>query len=309
MVKEVNITNKETHETIVLGAKAPYALDTIDWDSAAVEQTSYRVPFQIGQFLTGVQVGTRQISITGYVISDVSGVGKSWKQYYEECEQVIEEKKLQLDEIFSIYQDIEITVGDYSIIGRPMSAVKYSNNEEENNEVMCLFSITIQCFDPMFAKGKTFVSMASAESLFHFPMILKQTKIPFGSFEKKQSIVIENDGNVDVGFVATIKADNGSATNPRIYIVETGETLALNGITLDIGDVITIDTRIGNENITLHDVSAVKDINIIGKMIVGSKFFKIKRGHYTYAYGASANIDNLSVSIEFEEKYFNIRGM
>ena len=309
MIKEINITNTETHETIVLGARAPYALDAIDWDSAAVEQTSYRVPFQIGQFLTGVQVGTRQISITGYVISDVSGVGKSWKKYYNECEQMIEDKKLQLDKIFSIYQDVEISVGDYSIVGRPMTSVKYSNNEEENNEVMCLFSVAVQCFDTMFAKGKTYISMASAVSLFHFPMILKQTKIPFGSFEKKQSVIINNDGNVDVGFVAKIKADNGSAMNPKIYIVETGEMLTLNGITLDIGDIITIDTRIGNESIILHDASAVKDVSIIGKMVVGSKFFKIKRGHYTYAYGASANIDNLSVSIEFEEKYFNIRGM
>jgi hypothetical protein len=312
MIKNVTITNKQTYEQIEIGAKAPFVLDSIDWGSASVEQTSYRVPFQIGEFKTGEVVGIRQISIVGYVVADdVTGVGKSWKQYYEDCEKKIEENKLLLDKLFSIYYNVSIETGEYRIEGVPTTAVKYSTNEEDNNEVFCMFSVVLKCFNPMFVKGGTKqTQLATTSGKLHFPLIIKHGGVVFGEIIKRRSVPILNSGDSDAGCVITIFADGGIVKDPKIYIIQTEEFLEFKDVTLRSGDYITVTTETGKENVIWHDASETKEINVIGHLTNDSKFIKIKKGTYDYAYSVDEQyMSNVDVKIEFEEQYFNIRGM
>ena len=311
MIREISVTNVGTGEQIEIGTEVPYFLESIDWGSAAVEQTSYRVPFQIGQFQTGETVGTRSITITGYVLADnVVSDGKTWKQYFDDCEERINENKLILDKIFSVYYNVHIKTGEYTIDGRPTAAVKYSTSEKENNEVMCLFSVVLKCFNPMFKKGTKQTELATTQEAIHFPLIIKEKNNIFGEILRRRSVSITNDGNVESGCKITISADAGIVKNPKIYIIQTEEYIQIEDVELQVGDYIVITTETGEENVILHDASERTETSIIGKVTNGSKYLKVKRGTYDYAYSVDEQYQtNIGVTIEFKEQFFNIKGM
>ena len=75
-----NIENGEEQE---IGFDSPvFVLDSIDWDSPSISMESYRVPFQIGQTLSGVTVGTRKPTVKGCGVADmgkIGALGKAWE--------------------------------------------------------------------------------------------------------------------------------------------------------------------------------------------------------------------------------------
>lgn len=311
MIKEITVANTVTNEQIEIGASVPYILDSIDWGSATVEQTSYRVPFQIGQFQTGENIGTRSVTITGYVLANnVSSTGKTWQQYFDDCEEKINENKLLIDKIFSVYYNVIIRAGEYTIEGRPTTSVKYSTSEKENNEVMCLFSVVLNCFNPMFKKETKQTELAITRGGVHFPIIIKEQNNIFGEILKRRSIPITNESDIDVGCRIVVSAISGEVKNPRLYIVQTEEYIEFEGIDLQLGDYITITTETGEENVILHNAKTGEEKSIIGNVTNGSTYFKIKKGTYDYAYSVGEQYQtSIGVTIEFEEQYFNLRGM
>ena len=75
MIDKIVIRNIENGEEQEISSDNPvFVLDSIDWDSPSISMESYRVPFQIGQTLSGVTVGTRKPTVTGYVVADMSKI-------------------------------------------------------------------------------------------------------------------------------------------------------------------------------------------------------------------------------------------
>ena len=293
--------------------KPPFIIDTIDWDMPSVSMDSYRVPFQVGTTLSGVTVGTRKPTVTGYITANLEQeeiIGITWKEYFEKQEKAIQENKMKLDKLISVYQDVLIIVGEYFLKARPTQSPKYSTDMKENNEVLCYFSLEFECYNPLFYKGSKHVNLAAISGGFHFPLIIPPEKIMFGEIFRRQSINIENSGDADVGCIIRIKANGGVVKNPKIYNVNTNEFLEFDGVTLDNGDYITIKTDIGEENAIKHDISTATDISIIGNLKSKSSFFQIKQGSNFYAYSVAEDyVNNIEVSIEFTERYFNLKGM
>nr|DAP59998.1 MAG TPA: tail protein [Caudoviricetes sp.] len=279
----------------------------------SVSMDSYRVPFQVGTTLSGVTVGTRKPTVTGYITAGLESeevLGMTWKEYFEKQEEAIQENKMKLDKLISVYQDVLITVGDYFLNARPTQPPKYSTDMKENNEVICYFSLEFECYNPLFYKGSKLISLAMISGGFHFPLIIPSEKVIFGEIFRWQSISIENNGDADVGCIIRIKANGGVVKNPKIYNVNTNEFLEFDGVTLDNGDYITITTDIGEENAVKHDISTTTDISVIGNLKPKSKFFQIKQGSNFYAYYVEEEyINNVEISIEYTERYFNVRGM
>lgn len=314
MIKQISIQNIETNEVLeFIADKAPFIIDSIDWDMPSVSMDSYRVPFQVGTTLSGVTVGTRKPIVTGYITADMENeevLGLTWKEYFEKQEEKIQENKMKLDKLISVYQDVLITVGEYFLKARPTQPPKYSTDVKENNEVICYFSLEFECYNPLFYKGSKLISLAMISGGFHFPLIIPPEKVIFGEIFRRQSISIENNGDADVGCIIRIKANGGVVKNPKIYNVNTNEFLEFDGVTLDNGDYITITTDIGEENAIKHDISTTTDISIIGNLKPKSSFFQIKQGSNFYAYSVAEDyVNNIEVSIEFTERYFNVRGM
>lgn len=314
MIKQLSIQNMKTNDILEFVAdKPPFIIDTIDWDMPSVSMDSYRVPFQVGTTLSGVTVGTRKPTVTGYITANLEQeeiLGMTWKEYFEKQEKAIQENKMKLDKLISVYQDVLIIVGEYFLKARPTQSPKYSTDMKENNEVLCYFSLEFECYNPLFYKGSKHVNLAAISGGFHFPLIIPPEKIMFGEIFRRQSINIENSGDADVGCIIRIKANGGVVKNPKIYNVNTNEFLEFDGVTLDNGDYITIKTDIGEENAIKHDISTATDISIIGNLKSKSSFFQIKQGSNFYAYSVAEDyVNNIEVSIEFTERYFNLKGM
>lgn len=314
MIKQLSIQNMTTNDILEFVAdKPPFIIDTIDWDMPSVSMDSYRVPFQFGTTLSGVTVGTRKPTVTGYITANLEQeeiIGMTWKEYFEKQEKAIQENKMKLDKLISVYQDVLIIVGEYFLKARPTQSPKYSTDMKENNEVLCYFSLEFECYNPLFYKGSKHVNLAAISGGFHFPLIIPPEKIMFGEIFRRQSINIENSGDADVGCIIRIKASGGIVKNPKIYNVNTNEFLEFDGVTLDNGDYITIKTDIGEENAIKHDISTATDISIIGNLKSKSSFFQIKQGSNFYAYSVAEDyVNNIEVSIEFTERYFNLKGM
>ena len=315
MIDKIIIRNIENGEEQEISSDSPvFVLDSIDWDSPSVSMESYRVPFQIGQTLSGVTVGTRKPTVTGYVVADMSKIealGKTWEEFFNEQKQQIEESKKKLDKLISVYQDVVIKAGEYFLDARPTQPPKYSTERKENNEVMCLFTLEFECYNPLFYSESKIVELASISSDFHFPLIIPtESGVVFGKIMRRQSLIVENDGDSAVGCIITIAAEGGQVKNPSVYNVNTGKKIALDGVTLNDGDIVTINTNIGEENVIQHIRSESKDVSLIGYVRTGSDYIQIEQGSAFYAYEVDEQYkNNIIVSISYVERYFNIRGM
>ena len=317
MINDIVLTNLSTNVSIPMHRDSgQYIIDEIDWDSPSVSMSTYRVPFQVGSTLAGVTVGTRKPSIIGYVIADLSNVntlGMTMQEYYAIQLQQIEEAKAVLNKLINVSQDLRIEADGYYLIGRPTIPVKYSSNENENNDVLCQFEIELECYDPLFHGESKSVSLAAATPMFHFPMInTKQTGdtyTVFGSILNRQTMEVLNNGDADVGCEIKIAAIAG-VSNPRVYNVGTNEFIEFENITMEAGDIITINTDVGEEQAVWHDSSQNKDLSIVGNLKDGSTFFKIAPGAGLYAYSVPEGYENnVEIMISYTEKYFNLTRM
>lgn len=320
MIQELQIINKVNGQQLSLArdGSTQYVLDEIDWDVPSVSFSTYRVPFQIGVSLSGVELGTRKPSITGYVVSRLHGMeflGRGWNEFLEAQLQDIEQKKYELNRVINPLQDIRVIVGDYFIEGRPSSAVKFSSKENENNEVLCMFTIDINCFSPMFRlnKGKQTV-FAQVQNKFHFPLVLKETGNIMGIVSRQKIVNVINDGDCDIGGIIKLEAVGGTVQNPTIFNVDTQEQFMIR-LTLDDGDYLLINTKIGEESVIHHDANYFgtgqsKDENVIGDVLEGSSFFQFKQGSNLYGYSVEEGSDVfVDLTIDMDEQFLNLKGM
>lgn len=312
MIKEISIQNIQTNNVVNMGYEGSFIIDKINWDAPSISLDSYRVPFQIGTTFLGVTIGDRTPTITGHIVADLKNeniLGMKWNDYFKKQEQLIEEQKEVLNRLININQWVIIKAGEYSLKAKPTQPPKYSSNESENNEVLCYFELEFECFDPLFYSETKYIELATIQESFHFPLVIPKEKVIFGEIQKRQSISVHNDSDVDCGCIITIKATGGIVTNPKVYNVNTGEYIAFEGVSLKQNDVLTINTNIGEENVIVHRVETAKDERIIGKLVRGSKFIQIKQGVNFYAYEVESGSTSVEVVIEYTQKRINIKGM
>ena len=315
MIKEMTLTNINTQASIILddGTKSVYVLDSIDWDAPSVSLSTYRVPRQVGESFSSMVVGSRNPTIIGYVVADVTSIeAKTWDEYYNKQLEQIEENKLVLDKLINIYYDILIEANGYKLYCRPVSPVKYANTETDNNEVVCMFQVELKCFEPMFVGNKNTIGLTEIAGMFHFPFHSTATeKLVFGHVKQKGNIVIENNSDIDSGCVIIIRAVAGVLVDPVVNNITSGEYIGLEGVTIPYGDYVEINTNTGEEEVVHHQVSqgGVKK-SLVGNLTAGSTFFKVNQGAGIYGFTMDEQYrNNAEVVIEFEEKFFNIRGM
>ncbi len=318
MIETITLINVTKQKNITLSKSSlQFVLDSINWDAPSIESSVYRVPYQIGSTLDNIVIGTRKPTIEGYVIADTSAIdssGMSWDEYYKRQLDEINNSKEFLDDVIAVYDEVIIVANGYYLKGYPTQPVKYSSEEQENNEVLCKFSAEFECFEPLFYRDSRIVHLAYTISMFHFPWIMTEDKTDeytvFGEIHKRSSLLVENEGNVDVGCTITVKAVGGSVSNPRVYNVNTSEFIEFNGLILNDGETLVIVTETGKENAVKHSIARTSDESVIGLMTIGSEFLKIRRGANYYAYSADEqSMNNIDVTIEYTEKFFNVRGM
>lgn len=319
MINEFTVINKQTNKTLLLSKlkdKTPYILDTVDWGQPEIEINTYSVPYQVGLSLSGISIKDRDINIIGYVVSDVEPtLGIEWSEYIENQRKDVEEKQWELSRFFMPTQDVRIYVGNYFVDARPTEIIKYSTEEKENNEILCLFSLNLKCFSPMFRleKGKQTI-LAQVKQMWRFPWVLKEHGNIFGVISSQKLVEVKNNGDCDIGAVIRFEARNGTIKNPEIFNVTTGEFFKV-AVTLDAGDYLIINTNIGEESVVLHDSRYEnsldsRDLNVISYVEMGSTFLQIKQGSHLLGYNVEEGGEVfVSLSVNIDEQFFYLKGM
>lgn len=297
MVENVTLRNMVTNAVLELDKVTTpyYILESATWGEIEGKHHEYKYVNQVGVHVTGTSLGTRPVTITGWVIADT--------------EAQMDERKGMLNRFVNPQQIIELTYKKYHLKFLPDSSIKYSVTMAENNEVMCKFQIIGMAADPLFKDEQDDkVSAASTKAMFHFPLIMSKAKKPptvmFGVREPSLIVNVYNSGAVSTGMKIVFKA-LGTLTGPSLINVYTQEFFKLNK-TMYAGERVEVTTTIGEKKV-LALINGIEE-NYFRYRDLDSTWLQLDVGDNLFRYDADAGIDNLEVYIYFSNKYLEVQG-
>lgn len=297
MVENITLKNLTTSAVLELDMVTTpyYILDNVDWGQIGSTHHSYKYINQIGVYVTGTSLETRDIAITGWVIADT--------------ERQMDDRKRMLNSFVNPQQLIEIEYKQYRLNFLPDNSIKYGTTIKENNEVMCKFKIDGIAPDPLFKEDhEDRVAAATTKGLFHFPLIINKTEqspptIMFGLREPSLIINVYNSGAVATGMRLVFKA-TGTVVGPTFINVKTQKYFKINK-TLVAGEEVEINTNTGERKITgrLNGVES----NYFKYMDLNSTFLQLEKGDNLFRYDADENLDGLEAYVYFNNRYLEVQ--
>lgn len=296
MTDNITVINKVSSTSITLDQDASvYLLDQVDWGVVESNHQSYKYVNQVGVYVTGSTLETRDISIVGWV------VGKN--------EDELRYKRSILNKMINPTQLHEVIVRDFRLEFLPTSSIKYSVNFAENNNVMCRFMINGFCPDPLFAgKNENRIEAATTIPKFRFPLMIPKgipgmrDGIIMGLREPSLLVNIENDGDVPTGMRIVFLA-TATITNPYIINAVTMEYIKINK-TMTAGESVTIVTQDGQKRVTgtvsgtSYNYYKFRDLN--------SSWLQLEVGDNLFRYDADENVGGLEVTLYYNSRFLEV---
>lgn len=297
MVENIILKNEVTNARLELDMVTTpnYILSDVDWGNIQSTHHQYKYVNQIGVYVTGTSLETRDVAITGWIVA--------------KTEQQMTERKKVLNRFVNPQQRIELVYNKYRIYFHPNGSVRYGVSIPENNEVICKFKIEGLAADPLFRSEKdNKVSAATTIGMFRFPMILNDItmnppSVVFGLRQPSLIVDVYNGGDVATGMKIVFKA-LGTLYGPRIVNVETQEYFKINK-TLIAGETIEVNTSIGEKKI-IGDVGGIRS-NYFKYRDLDSTWLQLSIGDNLFRYDADNGIDNLEVFVYFSNKYLEVQ--
>lgn len=316
MVTKVVVTNTNIDEKVTFDYDDTTFLindESIDWGTASAKHNSYEFPNQVGKQVLSTNIDERDISIHGYIIpDDFEYYGMTMNQVWQRSVESINEKKMFLAKIFNPLDVIRLQMGKYYIEGKPNSSIAFGNAYSQNNEVVCEFSVSLYCNEPMFKYDGTLITtLSGVEPKFHFPLIFKtetdlegnksEVGIIFGIRLGYRVIMADNPGSIEIGAKFIMEA-LGEVKNPVISNAKTGESFKLSRI-MEEGEKIIVTTNEGHKSVI--GIKDRKEENYFKYWVMGNKYLKLKPGSNLFTYTADDETWNLlDVKIELKPEYF-----
>nr|DAI66952.1 MAG TPA: tail protein [Caudoviricetes sp.] len=300
MVEDIILQNITTSDKIEMSMTATpdYVLENVDWGVIESTHHSYKYINQNGVYVTGTALGTRTVTITGWVIAD--------------NDTVMTDRKRKLNKFINPQQEIKLFYKSYTISFLPNTTIKYSTANADNNEVICKFKIEGLCAHPLFNDIQTIVISASqVEPTFHFPLEIEKWRgavqtdkgVTFGVKQKNRIFNIVNKGDVPTGMQILFKA-NGVVTNPSITNIRTQSYFKLNK-TMVNKEEITVNTVTGSKKITGKQDG--EEVNYFKYRDLNSDWLQLEVGDNVLQFDADANVQNLDVYIYFNDSYLEVQ--
>lgn len=297
MVENIKLTNLSTLATLELDMVTTpyYILDKVDWGQIKATHHSFKYVNQIGLYVTGTSLETRDISIIGWVIANT--------------ENQMSERKKMLNRFVNPQQLLKLEYREYVLEMLPNKTIQYSATVEENNEVMCKFQITAIAHDPLFKQSlENKVSAATTKGLFHFPLMIGAIDngyptIMFGLRQPSLIVDIYNSGAVVTGMKMVFKA-LGTLSNPSLTNVNTQQFFRINK-TMSPGEEIEVDTTIGQKKI-IGKLNG-EEYNYFKYRDFDSTWLQLEVGDNLFRYDADENIGGLEVYIYFYDRYLEVQ--
>ena len=207
-------------------------------------------------------------------------------------------------EVFKVLKSKQYVKISYSSLYRDVYAEGYiASIDITYFEMMQVVTCSIICPSPFFKAVQEVVNeLRNIVNAFHFPFSSTATpQIVFSYFSTDLGITVDNDGDVDCGMIIELYA-NDTVTNPKIFNYITQDFIGLN-ITMQAGDLITLDTSAGQKTATL--LRAGVESNVFNNVIQGSTWLQLEANGSTFVYevGAGSNASNLSVTFKHTDLY------
>lgn len=170
-------------------------------------------------------------------------------------------------------------------------------------EVWPKFLISFYCANPYWqdtAEAKAEIALWVGD--FSFPLEILEAGIGMGHREPSLIVNTVNEGDVPCGMRVEFKA-LATLTNPSILNVNTQEFIRINK-TMVAGEVLSVTTGFGNKKVesTLNGIKT----NAFNFIDISSTFLQLDVGDNLFRYNADTNIDNLEVSIYYQNQYLGV---
>lgn len=292
MIESIYLTNKFINMTLLIDKeKSMYVLDEADLGVIEASHQTSKYPEQIGETNTGSALGTREISISGWVI------GKTQEE--------IKSSKKALNTLINPLQMVDLLYEKYLLRFKPKNTIKYSVNYQENNEVLCKFLISGICFNPLFEDEESRrLVIATNNGMFRFPLTIPEDEGMVFSYRSPSLIAnVVNGGTTSTGFTITFEAE-GSVKNLKIINAETLEYIQINK-TLEDGEKVVVCTEDGNESVT--GIVGSIESNYFRYFDMHSTWMQLSVGDNILSYAAETNVDSLNVTIDYSNKYLEVQ--
>lgn len=296
-IEEINLINLVTEESLLLSeAGNSYVLDgRPDWDAVTANINYVGYVNQIGSQKTAISLGTRDITINGWVVA--SGI------------EDMKRKKKFLNNFINPLQDMRCEYEGYYIDFTPEKSVKYSTSYSKNNEVVCNFQVEGVCGMPLFSNiKKTVITQSPTYTLPVFPLIIPEGKgAILGRAGDGSKRIINNTGAVDTWFELTITCLEGTIQNPKVILGEDSQAFIKVTTELSEGDTLFLSTEYGNEIVTVTKPDgSVTDL--MTKVTRDSELFLLGQGENIVTVSDdSSSIENIDFKIEFSPLYMEVQ--
>lgn len=286
----IEIKNLDTNKSIIMDSVGSYILNEEDLGIIQGTHSTTKVLGQNGAHLNGTVLESRDIPIVGTILADTK---------YE-----MEVKKKDLIELVNPLNDLMLIRGDYNLQGRPTSTVNFSTYYKENNNYTCKFIFTVLCPNPFWRNIQDEkVDIALWKGAFYFPLIIPESKgIIMGYKDPSLIVNIINNGSVEVGMIIEFKA-RGTLSNPSLFNINTREWFKIEK-EMVAGEIIKVNTSFGKKRVEqyLNGVTS----NAFNYLKRGSTFMQLSKGDNLFRYDADSNIDNLEVTIYYNNNYLGV---
>lgn len=160
--------------------------------------------------------------------------------------------------------------------------------------------ISIICPEPYWkSTTETDLDFDMVTALFEFPFSIPVGGIAFSELDSISSMFFDA-GNVATGAVITFTALADGVKNPTFYNRTTGEFFGVS-VTMQSGDVITINTQQGEKAVTRLRGGVVT--SLINDRLEGSKWLVFEPGMNEVSYGADEGASALRVALQITQKF------
>lgn len=237
----------------------------VNWGEVTSQIYTNKTIDNIGSTITAIEtVEPRPITITGWVVG---------------TEEQMKSKKKHLSDVITPQATIRVQIPNPEDVSNPYyidtqltSSVKFSQNYDENNEVMCQFTFTLSAAYPFFCLDRF--------------------------YDESDYRAIQNLGSIPVG--VQISMELNSSASPYVTISRSGhesESFALSGEYV-AGDIVEVDTRKGARKVLVNGSRGFKGLS-------SSKWIQVPPSKTNLAIRCNATV----LAIRFSEAHTVLEGM
>ncbi len=247
MIEELVITNLSGRGAVAMKKWDPdgYWLGPVDWGSVQVQHQTYRYVNQVGESVTATILGSRGLSVNGWVMGGGTDTLQSRCDF--------------LNSFFSPAEDYQLEYRGRLLTFRPDGPIQYGHSHKENNRLLRKFLLQATAHYPLFTdKTAQTAPFDQSGRLFRFPQSFGLAgPVVFGTADHSYSMEIVNAGGFQTGITARFRF-TGTVKDPAIANRTTGKLLRVLR-TFQRGEQLEIVSQPGEKRMTLTTAKGVRE--------------------------------------------------